>query len=140
MALRRSLLRIDKASLLETFSTLKIRNFGYTPSHLHLLRKSMSNFSLFLLYSNFSLFLKIFTCKISIFPCNIVVDIYDFFDGTKLCSAINKRNEELQHLSKELSLSENILSTKISTIDFYILTKSITSCNKKSLQKSLYTQ
>ena len=53
---------------------------------------------------------------------------------------INKRNKELQHLSKELSLSENFLSTQLSTIDFYILTKSITSYNKKLLQKSLYTQ
>ena len=43
-----------------------------------------------------------------------------------LCSAINKRNKELQQLSKELSLSENFLSTQFSTIDFYILTKSIT--------------
>ena len=57
-----------------------------------------------------------------------------------LRSAINKRNKELQHLSKELSLSENFLSTQLSTIDFYILTKSITSYNKKLLQKSLYTQ
>ena len=57
-----------------------------------------------------------------------------------LRSAINKRNKELQHLSKELSLSVNFLSTQLSTIDFYILTKSITSYNKKSLQKSLYTQ
>ena len=57
-----------------------------------------------------------------------------------LCSAINKRNKELQHLSKELSLSKNFLSTQLSTIDFYILTKSITLYNKKSLQKSLYTQ
>ena len=57
-----------------------------------------------------------------------------------LRSAINKRNKELQHLSKELSLSENFLSTQLSTIDFYILTKSITSYNKKSLQKSLNTQ
>ena len=56
-----------------------------------------------------------------------------------LCSAINKRNKELQHLSKELSLSENVLSTQVSTIDFYILTKSIT-YHKKSLQKSVYTQ
>ena len=32
MALQRSLLRIDKASLLETFGSLKIRNFGYRPS------------------------------------------------------------------------------------------------------------
>ena len=57
-----------------------------------------------------------------------------------LRSAINKRNNELQHLSKGLSLSENCLSTQLSTIDFYILTKSITSYNKKSLQKSLCTQ
>ena len=57
-----------------------------------------------------------------------------------LRSTINKRNKELQHLSKELSLSENLLSIQLSTIDFYILTKSITSSNKKSLQKSLYTQ
>ena len=57
-----------------------------------------------------------------------------------LHSAINKRNKELQHLLKELSLSVNVLSMQLSTIDFYILTKSTTSYNKKSLQKSLYTQ
>ena len=54
----RRLLRIDKASLLETFGILKIKNFGYTPSYLQLLRKSMSNFSLFFLYSSFSYFRK----------------------------------------------------------------------------------
>ena len=37
-------------------------------------------------------------------------------------------------------LSENFLSTQLYTIDFYILTKSITSNNKKLQQKSLYTQ
>ena len=52
-----------------------------------------------------------------------------------LLSAINKGNNEPQHLSKELSLSENFLCTQLSTIDFYILTKSIKSNNKKSLQK-----
>ena len=57
-----------------------------------------------------------------------------------LRSAINKRNKELQHLSKELSLSKKNLSTQHSTIDFYILTKSIRLYNKKLLQKSLYTQ
>ena len=57
-----------------------------------------------------------------------------------LCSAINKRNKELQNFSKELSLSKIFLSKQLSTIDFYILTKSIISCNRKSLQKSLYTQ
>ena len=57
-----------------------------------------------------------------------------------LRSFINKRNKEPQHLSKELSLSVKFLSTQLSTIDFYILTNSITSYNKKSLQKSLYSQ
>ena len=57
-----------------------------------------------------------------------------------LRSASNKHNKDLQHFSKELSLSVNVLSTQLSTIDFYILTKSITSYNKISLQKSLYTQ
>ena len=61
-------------------------------------------------------------------------------DALSICkrllrSAINKGNKELQHHSKELSLSVNFLSTQPSTINFYILTKSITSYNKKSLQK-----
>ena len=50
------------------------------------------------------------------------------------------RNKELQHVSKDLSLSETFLSKQLSTIDFYILTKSIISHNKKSLLKSLCTQ
>ena len=37
-------------------------------------------------------------------------------------------------------LTENLSSTQLSTIDFYTLTKSITLHNKKSQQKSLYTQ
>ena len=56
-----------------------------------------------------------------------------------LRGAIDKRNKELQLLSKEISLSENFLSTQLSTIHFYILTKSITLNHKKSLHKSLYT-
>ena len=36
MALQSSLLRIDEASLFETFGSLKIRNFGYIPSCLQL--------------------------------------------------------------------------------------------------------
>ena len=55
-------------------------------------------------------------------------------------STVNKHNKELQHFSKELSLSENFLSKQLSTIDFKILTKSISLHNKKLLQKSLYTQ
>ena len=57
-----------------------------------------------------------------------------------LRSAINKCNKELQHFSKDLSLSENFLSKEPSTIDIYILTKSISAHNKKSLQKLLYSQ
>ena len=54
---------------------------------------------------------------------------------------IYKCNKELQHLSKQLRLSKNVLSPQLlSAIDFCILTKSITSYNKKSLQKSLYTR
>ena len=43
-----------------------------------------------------------------------------------LCSAINKRNIDIQHASRELILSENILSKQLFTIDFYILNRSIT--------------
>ena len=57
-----------------------------------------------------------------------------------LRSAINNRNKELQYVLKELSKPENFISKQLSTIDFYTLKKSITSHNKKSLQKSLYTQ
>ena len=57
-----------------------------------------------------------------------------------LGSGINKDNKELEHISKEFSPSRNFLSTQLSIIDFYILTKSLTSYKKKSLQKSLYTQ
>ena len=57
-----------------------------------------------------------------------------------LCSTISRRNKELQDLSKELCLSENVLSKQLSTTDIYILTKSITLHNKKLLQKLLNTQ
>ena len=50
-----------------------------------------------------------------------------------LRSAINKRNKELQHVSEELNISKNFLSKQRSTIDFYILKKSIRSRNNKSL-------
>ena len=57
-----------------------------------------------------------------------------------LCSAINKLNKDLKHVSKELTLFESFFSKQLSTIDFYNLTKCITFHYKKSLQKSLYTQ
>ena len=66
-------------------------------------------------------------------------------DASSICkrllrSAINKRNKQLQHVLKELSLSENFISKQLSTIAFYILKKSITLHNKKLLQQLLYTQ
>ena len=57
-----------------------------------------------------------------------------------LRSVISKRNKELQHVLKYLSMSDNFLSKQLSTIDFYILKKAIISHNSKSLQKLLYTQ
>ena len=44
-------------------------------------------------------------------------------DALSICksllgSAINKRNKELQHFSKELSLSKKVLSKQLSTTDF----------------------
>ena len=84
MVLWRSLLGLDKASLFETFRSLKIRNFGYTPSCLQLLRKSMYNFSLFCLYFNFSYFRKFLTVT---FPCFHAISLYIFIiflDSTKL--------------------------------------------------------
>ena len=57
-----------------------------------------------------------------------------------LRSTISKCNKELQHILKELSISENFSSKQLSTMDFYILKKSVISHNSKSLQKSLYTQ
>ena len=43
---------------------------------------------------------------------------------------MSKRNKELQHLSKELSLSVNFLSTQLSNMDFFIITKSIILYNR----------
>ena len=57
-----------------------------------------------------------------------------------LCTAINNRNQELQHILKELSISKNFISEQLSTIDLYILKKSITLHSKKLLQKSLHNQ
>ena len=57
-----------------------------------------------------------------------------------LCSAINKRNKDLQHASKELIISENTLSKQLSTIDLYILNRSITLHYNKFLEKPLHTQ
>ena len=56
-----------------------------------------------------------------------------------LRSAINKSNKELQHVLKELSISENFLSKQLSTSDFYFFKKSTVLYNNKLLQESLYT-
>ena len=81
--------------------------------------------------------------KFLIFNLPMFINLYK--DALSICkkllrSPISEHNKELQHLSKKLSLSENLLSKKLFTIDFYILTKSILSHNKKSLQKSFYFQ
>ena len=55
-------------------------------------------------------------------------------------SAINKRSNELPHVSTEFSISKRFLSKQLSITDFYIIKKSITLHNKKSLQNLLHTQ
>ena len=132
MELWRSLLQIDKASLLETFSRLKIRHFGYIPSVSEktlILSTETSEKSTFLDIN----FLN--SCKqLGVCPKFLIFKLPNVFNKDPLSihkrllsSAINKCNKELQHLSKELSLSEKNLSEQLSAIDFYILTKSITS-------------
>ena len=66
-------------------------------------------------------------------------------DALSICkrllrNAVSKRKKELQHVLKELSISENFLSKQLSTTDFYILKKSTISYNNKSLQNSLHIQ
>ena len=51
-------------------------------------------------------------------------------------AAISNRNKELQHVLKELSISENFISKQLYPIHFCILKKSVTSHKKKSLLKS----
>ena len=61
-----------------------------------------------------------------------------------LRSTINKRNKDIQRVLKELSQSETFLSKQLSTIDFYILNRSIitskidkyTTKNKSSLTRN----
>ena len=50
MAQQRIIFQIDEAFLFESFSSLKMSSFRYTTSYLQLLRKLMSNFSLFFLH------------------------------------------------------------------------------------------
>ena len=57
-----------------------------------------------------------------------------------LRSATNKRDKEFHHNSKELKKTEFLLFKHLFLIDFYILNRSITSHNKRALQKSLSTQ
>ena len=77
------LLRIDKASLLETFSGLRIRNFVYTPSCLQLLKKPKSNFILSCFYSSFSCFWKSLAAIFRYF-CAISLQLFIIFlDSTK---------------------------------------------------------
>ena len=50
------------------------------------------------------------------------------------------QQKRLSHASNELSQSETFLSKQLSATDFYILSRSIISHNKKSILKSLNTQ
>ena len=75
--------------------------------------------------------------KLGLYPKFLIFKLLNVYNKDALSirkrllhSTINKRNKELQHLSKELSLSVNFLSTQLSTIEFYILTNSITSFEK----------
>ena len=63
--------------------------------------------------------------------------LYQYVKDPFAKCAINKRNKERQHVSKQLTQSETFLSKQLSTIEFYILNTSITLHNKKLLQKLL---
>ena len=65
--------------------------------------------------------------------------LYQYVKDSLAVPSINTI-KNFQHASKELSQSKNFLSKQLSTNDFYILNRSVTSHNKKSLQKSLNTQ
>ena len=65
----------------------------------------------------------------------LVKTLYQFVKG----SLVAPSTSIMKTLTSFKNLSENVLSTQLSTTDFYILAKSITSYNNKSLQKSLYT-
>ena len=84
MALRKSFLRNDEASVFETFGSLNIRNFGYTLSCLQLLRQSMSNFSLFFLYSSFLYLPKSLTVTFAYFCAKPLQLFIILLDSTKL--------------------------------------------------------
>ena len=78
-----SFFQIDEASLFETLGTLRIKNFGYTPSCLQLLRKSMFSLSLFFLYFHFSYFGKFLTITFACFPAISFYIFIIFLDSTK---------------------------------------------------------
>ena len=85
MVPRMSLLQIDKASLFEIFASLNIKNFGYTPNCLQLLRKWMSHFRLLLLlllllllFLFLFLFLFFLYCSLSYLPKSLTVTFLYF--------------------------------------------------------------
>ena len=57
-----------------------------------------------------------------------------------LRSAINKANKQFHQTSKALITTERNLSNILSSIDFYILNRSVTHFNNKILQKCIATQ
>ena len=62
----------------------------------------------------------------------LITTLYKFVKDSFIVSSIS--------IIKNSNILKRTLSIQLSTIDFYILTKSIRSYNTKSLQKSLYTQ
>ena len=82
-------------------------------------------------------------CKLGVYPKFLIFNLLNVSNKDTLsirkrllCSVINKNFNMFQ----KDSVCPKCLSKQLSTTDFYILTKFITSHNKKSLQKSLDTQ
>ena len=79
------------------------------------------------------------SCKqLGVYPKFLIFKLLNV--SNKAALSICKRLVRSNINNLKLSLSKNFLSTQLSTTDFYILTKSVTSYNKKLLQKLLYTQ
>ena len=118
MALQRRTLRINKAPLFETFGSLKIKNSGYTPSCLQLMRKSMYSLSLFCFYFNFSYLWKSLTLT---FPCVRAISMYMlmmFLDSTKYKSVWKKKKFKTTRSSHTMTFFKLTDWYKIS--DIYI--------------------
>ena len=113
MALQRSLLRIDKAPLLQTFGSLKVSSFGYKATCLQLLRKSMSNFRLFFLLHH----IKIKFSKICKEFCKENFNIKLAFNSFKVKSYFSHKNPIPNDLKSFLVYKFTCASCSSSYID-----------------------